>query len=250
MKTLLANRTALNLIVISGLLALWGVVTATYDAKNLWFAGIDEVFVSILDIIGQNQIDLYATFILIGKSSLITIILGVFFGFFVGYFGKVYTGSSWLLDFWRSIPPIVVIYILINMETGSDYKWRIWLVIFGALPIMIMQIADSIRSISKKRFETFEAAKPGALFIIRNIVLFEILPIFFSVTRTVISFSIVIIIVSEMIISPEYGIGESVNSYQTAYQIEYVYAYAILLGLIGVLLNKALRILENKVIHW
>ncbi len=239
-----------NLLLIFILVIFWLIATYFIEMNNLWFAGIDKVTISFWNILQNNIKDITATFILIAKSSIITILLGILFGFIIGFNYKIYFATNWFLDFWRSIPPIVMIYVLINLQSETGEQWRIWLVIFGALPIMIMQIADSIRSISKKRFEALESANPSKLFLFKNIIFFEILPAFFSIVRTIISFSIVIIIVSEMITSPDFGIGENITSNQSNYKISYVYAYAILLGLIGVILNKTLRILEQKIIKW
>lgn len=244
------NKQILSLISVIFVLAVWTSITYFVEMNNLWFAGIDEVTNSIIHIFGNNFKEVTSTFKLITIASFITISLGIGLGLVVGFYKRIYNSLNWLLDFWRSIPPIVIIFILINLDSNTDYKWRIWLVIFGSLPIMIMQIADAIINISKKRFEAFNSAKPSSLFILKNIIVFEILPTVFSTTRTTISFAIIIVIVSEMIISPTYGIGQSIDSYQTAYEISYVYGYAIILGFIGVLLNKVLRFLEHKTISW
>ncbi len=231
-------------------LIIWSLISFTVEMNNLWFAKIDTVFFSFIDIFKSNYYDIVATFILIVKSSIITIVSGTILGFLIGFNTRLYVSSNWFLDFWRSIPPIVMLYILVNFQDEQGDEWRVWLVIFGALPIIILQIADAIRSISSKRFEAIESAKPSKYFLFKNIVFFEVLPLFFSTVRTIISFSIIIIIVSEMIIGPEYGIGESITSYQSNYKIAYVYAYAILLGTIGMMLNYFLRILENKFVNW
>jgi NitT/TauT family transport system permease protein len=215
----------------------------------MWFAGIDEVSVAMLDIFQNYLKEITNSFYLILKSSLITIVLGTLLGLIIGFYNKLYESLNWSLDFWRSIPPIMVIGIMLNLDS-TDYKWRIWLVIFGALPLMIMQIADAVNSISKKRLQSFESVSPSTFFKIKNIVFFEILPSFFSTTRTVISFSIIIIIVSEMMFSPQYGIGKAVLNFQTAYQIDFLYAFIILVGLIGVFLNKLLRFVEKRIIKW
>jgi len=240
-----------NSLVVGALIIIfWSILSFKVEMENLWFAPIDKVLYSIIDIFQNNHKDITSSFYLIAKASFLTIILGGLIGIVIGFYSNIYSMIDWFLDFWRSIPPIVVIFILINLESGTDYKWRVWLVIFGALPIMIMQIADAVINIPDKRFESLNTLNPSSYFLIKNIVLFEILPSLFSTTRTTISFAIVIVIVSEMIISPSYGIGESITSYQTAYQVSYVYGYAIILGLIGIFLNKILRVLENRIVKW
>ena len=137
--------------------------------------------------------------------------------------------------------------ILVNMDGTEELYWRIWLVVFGALPIMIMQIADAINGSSKNRMLIFQSINTSFYFKIRNILIYEILPSLFSATRTIISFAIIIVIVSEMVYAPATGIGEQILHFQTASELQYVYAYAIIIGLIGFLLNELFRYFEKKV---
>ena len=252
MKT---SKTLNNIIVISLILIIWTVLTylnnKTHTFNAMWFAGIDEVFKSIIDIFNNDFINISASVWLLFKALFYVIILGVGFGVLVGYFDSIYDSIYLSIDFWRSIPPIIVIGIFRNFDgTTDELYWRIWLVIFGTLPIMIMQIADAVNTASKSKIEIFQSINSSFLFKIRKIIIYEIMPSFFSTIRTIISLSLIIIIVSEMIFTPKYGIGGRILHYQTASEIQYVYAYAIITGLIGILFNRLVRFIENKVILW
>jgi len=255
-KKIYNNQIFRNLSVIAIFLILWTIISYTSWSQNgtsnrMWFANIGEVLVAFKDILLTKMINVFSSFILILKATLIVIILGVFLGVLIGYYNNIYKSLKWSVDFWRSIPPIIVIGILISLDTSTNESyWRIWLVVFGTLPIMIMQIADAISNSSKKRMMIFQSLNTSILFKIKNVIIYEILPSLFSTTRTIISLAIVIVIVSEMLFSPEFGIGKNVLEFQTASEIQYVYAYAIIVGIIGLLLNETLRFFEKKIISW
>ena len=244
-----------NLRVIVLLLIIWWIFSNTKwaingSASRMWFADINEVAIALKDIVATKMKNVFASFILIMKATVIVIFLGVLIGIFVGFFENIYKSLKWSIDFWRSVPPILVIGILINLDGGEELYWRVWLVVFGTLPIMIMQIADSINNSSKKRMLIFQSLDTSFVFKVKNVIIYEILPSLFSTTRTIVSLAIVIIIVSEMLFSPEYGIGKQVQEFQSASEIQYVYAYAIIVGLIGLLFNEVVRFFERKIISW
>jgi len=254
MKSILYSDSSKNIIVILILLLCWHLVSLSSWAEsadnNLWFSNVFEVYTAIKDILSNKSIHILTSFKLILIATSIVILVGVIFGIVIGFFEKIYRSISWSIDFWRSIPPVVVIFIFYNLDDKNELYWRIWLSIFGTLPIMIMQIADSILNAPKTRMLIFNSLNVGVLFRIKTIIIYEILPSLFSITRTIISFSIIIIIVSEMVISSDYGIGREIIFYKGAYEINYVYAYAIIIGTIGFILNKIIRLLEKIIIHW
>lgn len=256
MRKIYNNQIFRNLSVIAILLIIWTIISYTSwsqdgTSNRMWFSNINEVIIALKDIFSTKMTSIFSTFILILKATFVVIFLGVFLGILIGYFDKIYRSLKWSIDLWRSIPPIIVIGILINLDTSTNENyWRIWLVIFGTLPIMIMQIADAISNSSKRRMLIFQSLNTSIIFKIKHIIIYEILPSMFSTTRTVLSLAIVIVIVSEMLYSPLYGIGKSVVEFQTASEIQYVYAYAIIVGIIGLLLNEILRFFEKKIISW
>lgn len=253
MNKIFKNYTFYNLFVIALLLLIWHMLSFIEPKLNpIWFAKIDETLKAIVDIFFTKYMHVYFSFKQILISTLIVTLLGVLLGIIIGFFEIIYRSTSWTIDFWRSIPPVVIIFILVGIDKSIDGTyWKIWLVIFGTLPIMIMQIADSIRNASESRILIFEALNTGILFKIKHIIIYEILPSMLSTTRTVISFAVIIVIVGDMVYSTsQYGIGIDIVNNQTASETQYVYAYAIIVGTIGFLLNAIIRYFEKKIIFW
>jgi NitT/TauT family transport system permease protein len=86
--------------------------------------------------------------------------------------------------------------------------------------------------------------------IFHKIIFWESLPHTIVSFRYAISLSLVVIIVTEMFIGTNSGIGKKIIDFQFIYDIKGVYVMIFLTGIIGYFLNKGISILESHVIHW
>jgi NitT/TauT family transport system permease protein len=78
----------------------------------------------------------------------------------------------------------------------------------------------------------------------------EALPYISAGIRLALSFSVVAVIVSEMLVSTKYGLGRKIIDYQLLYESSKMYAVVILTGVLGYIINHFYLILEKNKIHW
>ena len=76
------------------------------------------------------------------------------------------------------------------------------------------------------------------------------LPQIFSGFRVAISLSLIIVIVTEMFIGTEAGLGKRIIDAQLVYQTADMYAAILMTSVMGFLLNKIMMFIENRVVHW
>lgn len=255
MKLFFTHIINTKVITVVVLLLLWFLVAQTKwvdtAPTNMWFAKPGEVFTAVWKIISLQFYNVGATFTRVIVSVLITLVSGIIGGLIIGYYSSIYSSLKPTIDFWRSVPPIVVIPILLYWDTSHHKEiWRLMLVFFGCFPILAMLIAEAISNASKNRLSIFQALNVGIGFKMKNVIIYEILPTLFTGTRTILSFAIIIVIVSEMVFGTDKGIGVKIVHYQNGYEIQFVYGYAIIIGLIGLLLNDSIRAFEKRIIKW
>lgn len=231
---------------------IWTVFTIIEIPGNVWFAGIDETFIAGWSIFTDDYLNIISSFLQILIGASLSIVFGVLIGVWIGYKSKIYNSLKPSIDFWRSIPPVIIIPILVNLDPSeNEILWRVLLVMFGCVPIFTMLIADAVIESSEKKLLVFKGLNTSFKFKFKNVIFYEILPIIFSGTRTVISFAVIIVIVSEMVYPPnDYGIGKQVFDHETAYEMQYVYAYTIIVGFIGIFMNYIVRYIEKKKVWW
>lgn len=237
------------------LILLWLLVSESNILNRVYLAHPLEVLIRISKIPSStSDCDaIYETISRIGLASLITITVGTCIGLLLGYFSKIYSFFRGILDIFRSVPPVVVLPIFLFMWSGSNSPsegWRVALSCFGTIPIIIFQIADVVESIPPERRDFARLLGASPTFIIKHILFHEILPFIFNTARVAISFSVIIVVVSEMVLSPKNGIGAIISSAQTSYETQTVYAFAILIGIVGYLLNQILYLPEKITSKW
>ena len=189
----------------------------------------------------------------VGRGVFVSSLIGLPLGILLSFYRALFKYVDWAVELLRAIPPAVVlpIFFFASPQSGVDSEYRrIGLVVFGCLPILLMQITETARRIPNQRIEFAKLIGASSVFILRKVLVFEVLPNFFIAFRTILSFGIVIVIVTEMIYPPALGVGARIVEWQRDYGIDYVYAYALISGLLGILANQTAVALERRVIYW
>lgn len=235
-------------------IALWWLLAETGWAKasprTAWLAHPMPVAISLTKILSGQLHHIGATMVRVIEATVLVLAVGIFCGILLGYLNWGYPFFEGVLDFWRSIPPIVVLPVLFFIQPEGDWA-RIALVFFGCFPILVVQIAESVQSIPSERRDFAQQIGASMIFKVRRILWYELLPQLFISVRTVVSFGVIIIVVSEMVRGAGSGIGDQINSYMFSdVGTPFVYAYAIITGFLGFFFNLVARWAENRAGSW
>ena len=193
--------------------------------------------------------DIYFTLYRLFLAIVIATVFGVPIGILLGYFSQVYDYFGEIVDFLRSIPPIVI-YPLLLIVLGYGDTARIGVAIFGAIVVMILIISKGLFQQSALRRQFFKAMGINQIQVMKNVVWHEALPHIMVALRTAVSLSIIIIVVTEMLVGAKYGLGSRVQNVQITANIPDLFATIIIIGIIGVLLNKIFVWLDKKFVFW
>ena len=86
--------------------------------------------------------------------------------------------------------------------------------------------------------------------VFKDVMLMESLPQTFVGLRTGVSMSLVIVIVAEMFIGSETGLGHRIIDAQQVFNVKDMYTSILITGALGYLLNLAFLLTEQRLIHW
>ncbi len=86
--------------------------------------------------------------------------------------------------------------------------------------------------------------------IFKSVLFWESLPQTIVGFRMAVSLSLVVIIVTEMFIGTNVGIGQRIIDFQYTYDVKGMYAVILLAGLIGYLCNVSFVLVEKRFTHW
>lgn len=213
-------------------------------AVQLWFSGpashlflgqavFDHVLPSLARVLG---------------GWLLSVVLGVALGTALGRSktGMDYVGP--LFAFFRAIPPpalVPVFIVLFHIGPGM----QIATIIFGSVWPIVLNTVDGVRSVDKVKAETARAFRTPRFYWITTVVLPAAMPKIFAGLRLSLSISLILMAISELVGSLN-GIGYALIAAQRAYDFDQMWAWIVLLGILGYGFNAALLAVERRVLKW
>jgi ABC-type nitrate/sulfonate/bicarbonate transport system permease component len=171
-------------------------------------------------------------------ASGIALVVGVMLGSAVGLIRQVRTYSQGTIDVLRTIPVVAIMPVAL-LVWGTGSKSEIIVASFAATwPIAINTAAgvERVHPIKRDVARTFRLSRGETL---RKIVFPVAMPAILVGARLSVVTALVVSIVAEMLISPN-GIGYGLVFSQQALQPGDMWAYAVVAGIMGYLLNVVL----------
>jgi len=230
---------------------LWSIVS-TFNLVDSFFLPTPlAVLIKLSNLIISGTIipDLLST---VGKVIIslgISLVVGIPVGLLLGSSKKVYDSLEFVIDFFRSLPA-VALFPLFLLIFGIGDEAKIAVTVFGATLIILFNTAHGIKHSNKSRVMAAKLMGATKIQIFKTISFWESLPQTFAGIRITISFTLILILLTEMFIGTEIGLGRRLVDFQYIYDLSGMYAVIILTGIIGYLLNMLFVFLEKKIIHW
>lgn len=235
----------------SALILVWWLTKVLIFPDSIFLPSPEETFYTLFQLIANGA--LMADFVSTMKKFIIgyciAILVGVPIGFFLGSFSKLYATFEVVLDFFRSIPvttlfPLFILYFGIGQET------IIAMVAAACIFVIILNTAYGVFYTKKEHVSYLKMLGSSKSQTFFNVVFPSSLPFLFVGLRTSVSFALIVVIVAEMFIGANDGLGIRVYEAYETYLIPDVYAVIFFVGMIGFVFNKIFQILEKRIIHW
>jgi NitT/TauT family transport system permease protein len=183
------------------------------------------------------------------SATLISALMGIPLGLLMGVFAPVRRLLSFLIDFFRSIPPIALfpLFILIFGLTEAS---MVAVPVYGCFLVLTVSSAYGVGSTPVIRREVAAVLRLSAFQTFRTVVLPSALPHIIAGLRVAISLSLVLTIVVEMLIGTNDGLGRRIYVYHISFDSPEMYFCIVFVGGVGYLLNLAFVRIERSVLHW
>ncbi len=177
------------------------------------------------------------------------VITGTFCGLIVGMSINVRKFIEFPLEFLRSMP-VTAIFPLFLIVFGIGDPSKIAMAFTPTFLLMLVNTSYGVTlaDITRRRMAFVFGASQQDIFF--KIITMDALPQIFVGLRLALSQSLIVTVVSEMFIGTDYGLGQRVYDSYLTNSITSLYAFLIVLGIIGYLINKALLMIEKRYIFW
>lgn len=182
-------------------------------------------------------------------AFVVAAVIGVPLGVMLGSSERLYRSVEFLVDFFRSTPSsaLIPLFMLIFGITDTN---KIAIAAFAAVLVILFNSAYGVMNAKKTRIMAAQVMGVSRWHVFKDIMLMESLPQTFVGLRTGVSMALVIVIVAEMFIGSETGLGHRIIDAQQLFNIKDMYASILITGAFGYLLNLGFLLIEKRCVHW
>ena len=241
----------LPVIGVVGLFALWAVVA--------WRQWVDPVLLpspgKTFDAFWQGMrggalgFDFVKTVYRTAASTAIAAVIAIPLGIVLGSSERVYRSLEFVIDFFRSTPASAMFPLFLVLFGVGD-ETKISVAAFGAMLVILFNVAYGVMNARKTRLLAAKVMGASRMRVLFDVMLLESLPQTFVGLRNGVSLALVIIVVAEMFIGSQDGLGHSVFEAQQLFDMPRMYAAIFAAGVLGYGLNLMFLLVERRFVHW
>lgn len=182
-------------------------------------------------------------------SILIASVIAIPLGIFLGSSEKIYRSVEFIIDFFRSTPASAMFPLFLVLFGVGD-KTKVSVAAFGALLVILFNVAYGVMNARKTRLLAAKVMGASRQRVLFDVMLLESLPQTFVGLRNGVSLALVVIIVAEMFIGSQDGLGHRVFEAQQLFNMPDMYAAIFAAGALGYGLNLMFLLIERRFVHW
>ncbi|MBO4623544.1 MAG: ABC transporter permease subunit [Bacilli bacterium] len=151
-----------------------------------------------------------------------------------------------LITLLRTIPVVAIIIVLLVFI--GNQKASIFITSLVMLPIMYEGILSGMKNINSDILDEIKIQSNINLYIIRNVFIPLIRPHIIVAIITSLGLGIKVLVMSEFIATPKYSIAKEMFNYQSALQLEGIFAWTIIIVTVIMLLELVIKKINDKYI--
>ena len=233
-----------------GLVAIWSLVT--------WRQWVDPVLlpspIATFDSLwrgmeGTLGFDFLKTVYRTAASTLIAAVIAIPLGIVLGSSERLYRSLEFVIDFFRSTPASAMFPLFLVLFGVGD-ETKVAVAAFGAILVILFNVAYGVMNARKTRLLAAKVMGASRWRVLFDVMLLESLPQTFVGLRNGVSLALVIIVVAEMFIGSQDGLGHSVFEAQQLFDMPRMYAAIFAAGALGYGLNLLFLLIERRFVHW
>ena len=178
----------------------------------------------------------------------LAIVFGISIGLLVGSLRTVRRILEPLLEFFRAVPPPVLVPLLLLLFGVND-RMKIIVIVSGAIWPILLNTIEGVRATDEVMRDTFKSFRMSRATYVRYLVLPGASPQILAGVRQSLSIGLILMVISEMFASSS-GLGFTIVQFQRNFAIPEMWSGILVLGLIGLGLAVIFRVVERRILRW
>lgn len=175
--------------------------------------------------------------------------IGIPIGLLMGASRKINESLELVVDFCRSIP-VASLFPLFLLFFGIGDFGKFCIVAWSSSLIMLINTMYGVMHIKETRLLVAKSFGTSKIQMFTKIIIPESLPEMFVGFRQSISVALIVVLVAEMFMGTEKGLGVLIQDSALTYDVDIMYAAIIITGILGYLCNMGIVLIEKKIVHW
>ncbi len=178
----------------------------------------------------------------------ISLVAGVAVGIVIGSSTLLRTVTYSTIEFLRPIPSVALIPLAVLLF-GTKIESTLILVVYASFWPVLIQVLYGVQDVDPVARETARSYGLGTWAQIRYLIWPTMLPYLMTGVRLAAAVALILAITSEIAIDTQ-GLGREISQTESGGAVAIMYAYVIVTGIVGVIVNLGARALERRVLSW
>lgn len=242
------RRLGQSLALPAALLTIWWFVSA--DSQNFFFPPLSQILSTFVDEwLGQRLLDdVVPSIIRLLAGYGTAAVLGIAIGVAVGSSERLRTAAEPVLEFFRAVPPPVLVPVLV-LVAGIGDTTKVVVIVTGCIWPIVLNTVEGVRALDSVLAETCRGYGIKGFTRLRRFVLPGASPQIMTGLRQGLSIGIILMVISELFASTN-GIGFAIVQFQRSFALPEMWSGIIMLGLLGIALSTLFGLAERRLLSW
>jgi len=242
---------ALPAAVVVGLLALLQLLSVTDVLPRSYAPPPTEVLAALGRLLAGPALwaDIGSTLVGWAVSLGIAVVLGTVVGMLLGSVRWVQWLLTPVVEFLRPIPSIALIPLVV-LTIGGARDGAVFLAAYAAVWQMLVAAIYATGAVDPVARDTARAYNLSRLQTVRWLTLPAMVPGLVTGVRIASATALIITVTSEILLGGVPGLGQGLNLARSAGDLTRMYAYVVVIGIVGLAINTVLTVLARRVVGW
>lgn len=234
----------LFILVFWSLISFFGLINELFLSNP--FNTLKEIFVLFSE--KEILVDILVTVSRVLTGFVFSMLIGIPFGIFFGYFKKIEAFTEPLVNLFRYTPASAIVPLSI-LWFGIGEMQKYFIVFFGTFPFIVLYVAYAVSSVEKKFINSAYLLGKNTRNIISKVIFPKSLPEIYEICRIELGGAWALVILAEIIVSTK-GLGHRLILSQRFLQTETLFAQIIIIIAIGFGFDFILKKGYQKFFPW
>jgi NitT/TauT family transport system permease protein len=176
------------------------------------------------------------------------IALAVPVGFLIGWFRSARTFADPLVNFFRALPPIALIPLVI-VYFGVDEAAKLVILIYAAFFAGVIVMYEGVSQINPLFVRVARTLGASQAEVFRKVIIPLTVPHILTALRVALGVAWATLVASELV-AAQRGLGSMIQNASTYFLLDVIYVGIICIGLVALLMDLALRRVSARFLRW